>query len=142
MHVLTRSAQARELALELGAASAGAADDAPPEPLDAAILFAPAGELVPGGAAARWTAAARWPSPASTCQRHPAAALRRRSCSRRSSCAASPPTPAPTARSSCALAAATARPPDGPTAYPLDEADRALADLAADRVTGAAVLTV
>ena len=47
VHVLTRSAQARELALELGAASAGPADAAPPEPLDAAILFAPAGELVP-----------------------------------------------------------------------------------------------
>jgi len=47
VHVLTRSAQARELATSLGAASVGHADDAPPEPLDAAILFAPAGELVP-----------------------------------------------------------------------------------------------
>ena len=47
MHVLTRSADARELALDLGAASAGPADGAPPEPLDAAVLFAPAGELVP-----------------------------------------------------------------------------------------------
>jgi propanol-preferring alcohol dehydrogenase len=47
VHVLTRSARARELALRLGAASAGAADAMPPEPLDAAILFAPAGELVP-----------------------------------------------------------------------------------------------
>jgi propanol-preferring alcohol dehydrogenase len=47
VHVLTRSEQARRLALELGAASAGAADAAPPEPLDAAVLFAPAGELVP-----------------------------------------------------------------------------------------------
>ena len=34
----------------LGAASAGRHDDAPPEPLDAAILFAPAGEIVPGRA--------------------------------------------------------------------------------------------
>ena len=48
VHVLTRSAEARRLALELGAASARPADAAPPEPLDAAILFAPAGELVPG----------------------------------------------------------------------------------------------
>src|SRR5919199_1077696 len=47
VHVLTRSAQARELAASLGAAWVGQADDAPPEPLDAAILFAPAGELVP-----------------------------------------------------------------------------------------------
>jgi propanol-preferring alcohol dehydrogenase len=47
VHVLTRSADARRLALELGASSAGDADEAPPEPLDAAILFAPAGELVP-----------------------------------------------------------------------------------------------
>src|SRR3954468_8156356 len=43
VHVLTRSPRARELALELGAASAGGAHDAPPEPLDAAVLFAPAG---------------------------------------------------------------------------------------------------
>jgi propanol-preferring alcohol dehydrogenase len=46
VHVLTRGAQARRLALELGAASAGDAADAPPEPLDAAIMFAPVGELV------------------------------------------------------------------------------------------------
>jgi propanol-preferring alcohol dehydrogenase len=47
VHVLTRSAEAQRLALELGAASAAGADDAPPEPLDAAILFAPVGTLVP-----------------------------------------------------------------------------------------------
>jgi len=47
VHVLTRSAQVQKLALELGATSAGGADDRPPEPIDAAILFAPAGELVP-----------------------------------------------------------------------------------------------
>ncbi|HET8962109.1 zinc-dependent alcohol dehydrogenase family protein [Nocardioides sp.] len=47
VHVLTRELPARRLALELGAASAGAAYDAPPEPLDSAIVFAPAGELVP-----------------------------------------------------------------------------------------------
>ena len=50
--MLTRSAEARTLALELGCASAGDATDAPPEPLDAAILFAPAGELVPVALAA------------------------------------------------------------------------------------------
>jgi propanol-preferring alcohol dehydrogenase len=38
---------ARDLALELGCLWAGASDAAPPEPLDAAILFAPIGALVP-----------------------------------------------------------------------------------------------
>jgi alcohol dehydrogenase, propanol-preferring len=50
VHVITRSPAARSLALSLGAASAGAA--APPEPLDSAILFAPAGALVPPALAA------------------------------------------------------------------------------------------
>ncbi|KAA9165729.1 zinc-binding alcohol dehydrogenase family protein [Amycolatopsis acidicola] len=45
VHVFTRSAKARELALELGAASAGSV--AEPGSLDSAVLFAPAGELVP-----------------------------------------------------------------------------------------------
>jgi alcohol dehydrogenase, propanol-preferring len=47
VHVLTRGERARKLALELGAASAGGAYDMPPEPLDAAVLFAPVGDLVP-----------------------------------------------------------------------------------------------
>jgi propanol-preferring alcohol dehydrogenase len=47
VHVLTRGADAQRLALELGCASAAGAYDAPPEPLDAAILFAPVGDLVP-----------------------------------------------------------------------------------------------
>ncbi|WP_196218221.1 zinc-binding alcohol dehydrogenase family protein [Streptomyces blattellae] len=47
VHVLTRGAAARRLALELGVASARGAYEAPPEPLDAAILFAPVGDLVP-----------------------------------------------------------------------------------------------
>ncbi len=46
LHVMTRSPAARELALDLGAEWAGAAADPPPVPLDAAILFAPVGELV------------------------------------------------------------------------------------------------
>jgi alcohol dehydrogenase, propanol-preferring len=52
VHVLTRSADARGLALDLGCTSARAADEPPPEPLDSAILFAPAGELVPHALAA------------------------------------------------------------------------------------------
>jgi propanol-preferring alcohol dehydrogenase len=47
VHVLTRSVEAQQLAVDLGAASVGPAAGAPPVPLDAAILFAPAGELVP-----------------------------------------------------------------------------------------------
>jgi len=46
VHVLTRSVDAQRLALELGVASAGGAADPPPEPLDAAVLFAPVGPLV------------------------------------------------------------------------------------------------
>jgi propanol-preferring alcohol dehydrogenase len=47
VHVLTRGEADRQLALRLGAASARDAYDAPPEPLDSAILFAPVGNLVP-----------------------------------------------------------------------------------------------
>ena len=47
VHVLTRDAVARRLALELGAASARDLTEPPPEPLDSAILFAPVGDLVP-----------------------------------------------------------------------------------------------
>ncbi|MFF4906473.1 zinc-binding alcohol dehydrogenase family protein [Streptomyces sp. NPDC001260] len=47
VHVLTRGAAARRLALDLGATSARDAYDMPPEPLDSAILFAPVGDLVP-----------------------------------------------------------------------------------------------
>jgi alcohol dehydrogenase, propanol-preferring len=46
VHVMTRGARARELAMDLGAASAQGAADPPPVPLDAAILFAPVGDLV------------------------------------------------------------------------------------------------
>jgi alcohol dehydrogenase, propanol-preferring len=46
VHVMTRGVQAQELALQLGASSAQGAADRPPVPLDAAILFAPVGDLV------------------------------------------------------------------------------------------------
>ena len=52
VHVLTRGQQARELALELGATSVAGPFDTPPVPLDSAIVFAPAGELVPVALAA------------------------------------------------------------------------------------------
>ena len=47
VHVFTRSLAAQSLARELGAASVGGIDRTPPEPLDAAINFTPAGEVVP-----------------------------------------------------------------------------------------------
>lgn len=49
VYAFTRSGDtaAQALALSLGAAWAGASEDLPPVPLDAAILFAPVGELVP-----------------------------------------------------------------------------------------------
>jgi alcohol dehydrogenase, propanol-preferring len=45
--VCTREEKHRRLAMDLGAAWAGGAMEAPPEKLDASIIFAPAGELVP-----------------------------------------------------------------------------------------------
>jgi propanol-preferring alcohol dehydrogenase len=45
--VVTREATHRALARELGAVWAGDLHEAPPEKLDASVLFAPAGELVP-----------------------------------------------------------------------------------------------
>ena len=47
VHVITRSAEARRLAMDLGVASASDGTEPPPEPFDSAILFAPVGTLVP-----------------------------------------------------------------------------------------------
>lgn len=47
VHVFTRSIEAQRLALTLGATSASGAYDEPPVKLDAAVLFAPVGSLVP-----------------------------------------------------------------------------------------------
>lgn len=52
VHVFTRAAAARELALELGAASAQDSYDPSPEPLDSGIIFAPVGDIVPAALAA------------------------------------------------------------------------------------------
>jgi propanol-preferring alcohol dehydrogenase len=52
VYASTRDARHQKLALELGAAWAGGTLEAPPEKLDAAIVFAPAGEIVPGALAA------------------------------------------------------------------------------------------
>ncbi len=50
--VMTREARHRQLAATLGAEWTGDAAATPPEPLDSAVLFAPAGELVPVALAA------------------------------------------------------------------------------------------
>ncbi|KUP95352.1 alcohol dehydrogenase [Thermobifida cellulosilytica TB100] len=139
VHVMTRSAQARELALELGCASATDAYGSPPEPLDAAILFAPVGDLVPtalraldrGGTLA--VAGIHLTDiPALNYQRDlfQERTLRSVTANTRAD-----------AREFLAVAAAHPLAVTT-TPYPFDQADRALADLAADRVHGAAVLAV
>jgi propanol-preferring alcohol dehydrogenase len=47
VYACTRDARHQKLALELGAIWAGGTVDSPPHPLDSAIIFAPAGEIVP-----------------------------------------------------------------------------------------------
>jgi propanol-preferring alcohol dehydrogenase len=137
VHVLTRAAGARELALSLGAASAGPADAAPPEPLDAAILFAPAGELVPVALAALDRGGTLAVAgihlsdiPPLNYQAH---LFQERTLT---SVAANTRADG---REFLDIAA-THHLSVTTTPYPLAEADRALADLAADRVNGAAVL--
>jgi propanol-preferring alcohol dehydrogenase len=139
VHVLTRSPDARRLALELGATSAGGAYDIPPEPLDAAVLFAPVGDLVPVALSAL--------SPGGTLavagihltdvptleyDRHLFRERTLRSVT------------ANTRRDGDELLTLAARLDlrVETTAYPFEQADRALDDLANDRVTGAAVLLV
>ncbi|MER7752270.1 zinc-dependent alcohol dehydrogenase family protein [Kitasatospora sp. NPDC097643] len=135
--VFTRAPAARRLALELGAAFAGDSYDPPPEPLDAAILFAPVGELVPtalsaldrGGTLA--VAGIHLSDiPTLDYQRHLFQERTLRSVTANTR-----------ADGRAYLAEATrTRPAVHVTRYPLRRADEALADLAADRVTGVAVL--
>jgi propanol-preferring alcohol dehydrogenase len=47
VYVFTRAPAHRDLATKLGAVWVGAAEDTPPYPLDASIIFAPSGSLVP-----------------------------------------------------------------------------------------------
>jgi propanol-preferring alcohol dehydrogenase len=47
VYIFTRSPQNKALARELGAAWVGEAQDRPPDPLDAAVIYAPAGWIVP-----------------------------------------------------------------------------------------------
>lgn len=139
MHVLTRSPEAQRLAIALGAASAGGAEDAPPEPLDGAVLFAPAGNLVPvalraldrgGTLSIAGIHLSQIPPIDYDTELFEERQVRS--------------VTANTRRDGEELLALAAAIPIRPTVttYPLADADRALADLAHDRVTGVAVLQV
>ena len=137
VHVMTRSKAARDLALRLGASSAAGAADPPPEPLDAAILFAPVGTLVPPALAALdrgGTLAVAGIHLTDIPPLHYQAHLFEERCL----CSVT----ANTREDGRALLDLAARIPVRPTTvrYPLEAADRALVDLATDRVDGAAVL--
>src|SRR6516162_3991810 len=138
VHVFTREEKARELALSLGAASAQDSFDPAPEPLDSAILFAPVGDLVP----AALSALARGGTlaiagiyltdiPSLDYQRHlfQERTLRSVTANTRADAA-----DFLTLAQRLHLQVST-------TSYPFEQASQALADLAADRVHGAAVLS-
>lgn len=137
VYVMTRAAAARDLAVDLGATWVGGTDDRPPVPLDGAICFAPVGEVVPvalealdrGGTLA--IAGIHLSDvPPLDYQRHLFQERQVRSVT------------ANTRADGEAFLATAAR--IGirvtTTPYALEEADRALVDLAHDRVEGAAVL--
>jgi propanol-preferring alcohol dehydrogenase len=137
VHVVTRSAAARALALDLGVASAADADAGPPEPLDSAVLFAPAGGLVPIALAALDRGGTLAVAgihlsdiPVLNYQAH--------LFEERTLCSVT----ANTRQDGEEFLALAARIPVHVTTqpFPLDQADRALTALAHDAVNGAAVL--
>ena len=137
VHVMTRSADARALARRLGAASTGDAADPPPEPLDSAILFAPVGTLVPPALAALDRGGTL-----SIAGIHltdiPPLDYQRHLFEERNLCSVT----ANTRADGVEFLESAARIPVHvtTTAYAMDRADQALADLAHDRFDGAAVL--
>ncbi|MBF9069237.1 zinc-dependent alcohol dehydrogenase family protein [Streptacidiphilus sp. NEAU-YB345] len=141
VHVLTRSEQARRLALDLGATSARDAYAAPPEPLDAAILFAPVGDLVPVALAALDRGGTLAVAgihltdiPTLNYERHLFQERTLRSVTANTR-----------ADGRAFLAEVAARPSPlqvHVVHYPFEAADQALADVAADRITGVAVLDI
>lgn len=139
VHVMTRAPAARDLAMALGCASAAEADARPPEPLDAAILFAPVGWLVPvalealdRGGVLSIAGIHLSDVPVLNYERHLFCEREVRSVTSNTR-----------EDGRDFLAFATQHRLHVQTVpYPLDRADRALADLAADRVDGAAVLLV
>ena len=136
---MTRGERARELALSLGAASAQGATDRPPVALDAAILFAPVGDLVPpalealdrGGTLA---IAGIYLSdiPALNYERHLFQERQVRSVTSNTR---------NDAREFLAFAGRHRIEVTSPD-YPLGRADKALSDLSEGRIAGAAVLSV
>jgi propanol-preferring alcohol dehydrogenase len=137
VYVFSRGGAHRELALELGATWVGGSFDPSPEPLDAAILFAPAGELVAPALAAldrggRLAIAGIHLSPL------PALDYARHLFFERELCSVSANT-REDGRELLRLAAAIPL-RTHTVAYPLDDANRALLDLKLDRIRGAAVL--
>jgi len=139
VHVFTRAPAARELALELGAVSTQDSFDASPEPLDSAIIFAPVGEIVPaalrnldrgGTLAIAGIYLSDIPALNYAEDLFQERTLRSVTANTRGD-----------AEEFLRLAERL-RLQVTVTPYPLDAADQALADLAADRITGAAVLTV
>ncbi|MDT5179752.1 MAG: alcohol dehydrogenase, propanol-preferring [Mycobacterium sp.] len=137
VHVMTRGAQAQELALSLGAASAQGAADRPPVPLDAAILFAPVGDLVlpalealDRGGTLAIAGIHLSDIPALNYQRHLFQERQVRSVTSNTRA---------DAREFLAFAGDHHIEVTSPQ-YPLDRADVALSDLSAGRIAGAAVL--
>ena len=137
--MVTRTESGRELARELGAASTQDSFDPSPEPLDSAILFAPVGTLVPPGLAAldrggTLAIAGIYLTdiPALNYEKHlfQERTLRSVTANTRGD------------GEEFLRLAERHRLRVTVTPYPFDQADRALADLAADRVTGAAVISM
>ncbi|WP_142253987.1 zinc-binding alcohol dehydrogenase family protein [Mycobacterium sp. NS-7484] len=139
VHVMTRGERARELALTLGASSVQGSADLPPEPLDAAILFAPVGDLVLPALAAldRGGVLAIAGIHLSDI---PALNYRRHLFEEREIRSVTANTRAD-ARDFLAFAGEHRLAVSAPV-YPLDRADEALLDLSAGRIAGAAVLRV
>lgn len=137
VYVFSRGGKHRELAEELGAIWVGDTSARPPHPLDAAILFAPAGELVPvalsaldrGGTLA---IAGIHLSDVPALNYQEALFHERNLCS----------VTANTRDDGTALLELAALIPirTQTQAYPLEHANQALLDLAHDRIKGAAVL--
>jgi propanol-preferring alcohol dehydrogenase len=139
VHVMTRAPEARRLAMALGASSAQGSEDRPPVPLDSAILFAPAGPLVPvalealdrGGTLA---VAGIYLSdiPALDYQRH---LFQERTLTS---------VTANTRQDGIEFLELAGRAAIRPTTtvYGMESVDTALSDLAADRVNGAAVIRI
>ncbi|WP_407663021.1 zinc-binding alcohol dehydrogenase family protein [Mycolicibacterium helvum] len=137
VHVMTRGADARELALGLGAASVQGAADPPPVKLDAAILFAPVGDLVlpalealDRGGTLAIAGIHLSDIPALNYQRHLFQERQVRSVTSNTRT---------DAREFLALAGRHRIAVTTPE-YSLEQADQALADLAEGRIAGAAVL--